>query len=76
MELVVLWVIPERDDRNAIVYLKAEAVDSVVDEENVLQVKVIKDSQILDVNASSGILDAWISVETVMNDWVVRIDIV
>lgn len=54
-QLRVIWVSPPLEDWEAIVEVETEAVDKVVDDENVVKGTASNDPQVLDVKAVFGL---------------------
>lgn len=74
-EFLVGLVIVERNDGDAVIELIPEGVDSVVDDDEVLQVSVADDAKVLDVDALLR-SDAVIAVEPVLYQAPVRVQVV
>jgi hypothetical protein len=64
-ELLVTWVFLERRDWDSVINLVSKGVDSIVHDENVLQVNVLEDAQVFHVNVL--LQDAVWSVEAVLD---------
>lgn len=73
--LLVSFVIIEWNDRNSIINLERKAVDTVIDNDDVLEISVFKDPQVLDVVAL-GCQTAVLAVETVLDVLLVWVDVV
>ena len=46
---LILFVIVKWNDRNTIIYLEGKTVHTVIDDDNILQIPAIKDSQVFDI---------------------------
>jgi len=57
----IIFVLLERKDRNSIVQLHSETVDSVVDKDHVFHADILEYTKVLDVDILSG-LDTRVSI--------------
>lgn len=71
-KLSVFFVIFERSDGNPVRKLRAERVNSIVNDDHVLHLPVFEYSQIFDINIVCR-LDAVVSVHTVLDQGLVRV---
>lgn len=69
------FVIIEWNDRYSIINLERKTVDTIVNDDNVLEVSVFKDPQVLDVVALGG-QTAVLAVETMLDELVVWVNVV
>ncbi len=71
----IVFVIFERGDWNAVRELGTKAVDCVIYDKEILEVTSLEDTQVLNVYIVIA-LDAMVSVQSMLNELVLRIDIV
>ena len=74
LQLIIFWIIPERNDRNAIIQLIAEGINSIIHNDNVFQVDTLKYPEVLDIELSCEY--ARRSVEPMMEQLVLWVDVV
>lgn len=72
---LILRVVVEWNDRDAVVDLEGEAVDAVVDNNHILQVPSLKNPEVLNIVALLG-QEAVLPVQPVRDVLVLRVDVV
>jgi hypothetical protein len=72
LELLIVLIVIKRQDRYAIIYIEGKAEATVIYDQHILHVSIIKNSQILDVPKWSW--DAVLSVQSSLEDLIVWIN--
>ena len=73
--LFIIFILVERQNGDAIVKLEAKRVNCIVNNDHIFQVPVLNYPQILYVNSFLS-LHARVSVKSVLNEFMLRIEIV
>ena len=73
--LFILWVLIEGDYGHSVVQLERKGVDRVVDDHDVLQITISKNSQVFDIVALQG-LHATIPVQSVLDQLSCGVDVI